>query len=289
MTKLISQPNSITIKDKNNSLIVDNNVVVGNLPNTNANDILIYNKKQTDRTLKEIDKSNKAEMIEITKAIAQWGYALGITVVAQDLVTLNNFVRENFPNLNIFDLKVCVRLVSIDSDLLETDAEHYGKLTLIYVSKVLKAYESYKGKTCFGVREKIIKLEEANKPPMSKEERMKNFKELLSNAKMTVNNGEPFEDLGEVVYNFIRHNKLIKIDKFLIDKAMQGGEDEFRAYVSDSKRGNLKKMINDVSFTATKKEEMVRRYARRYVAQFWVDNMDLETMLKNLTYEMLLY
>ena len=61
------------------------------------------------------------------------------------------------------------------------------------------------------------------------------------------------------------------------------------AYVSDSKRGNLKKMINDVSFTATKKEEMVRRYARRYVAQFWVDNMDLETMLKNLTYEMLLY
>ena len=289
MTKLISQPNSITIKDKNNSIIVDNNVVVGNLPNTNANDILIYNKKQTDRTLKEIDSSNKAEMIEITKAIAQWGYALGITVVAQDLVTLNNFVRENFPNLNIFDLKVCVRLVSIDSDLLETDAEHYGKLTLIYVSKVLKAYESYKSKTCFGVREKIIKLEEANKPPMSKEERMKNFKELLSNAKMTVDNGEPFEDLGEVVYNFIRHNKLIKIDKVLIDKAMQGGEVEFRAYVSDSKRGNLKKMINDVSFTATKKEEMVRRYARRYVAQFWVCNMDLEAMLKNLTYEMLLY
>ena len=170
MNKLISQPNSITVKD---------NIVVGNLPNTSQNDILIFNKKQTDKKLKEISTSNKAEMVEITKTIAQWGYALGITVASQDLVTLNDFVRENFPNLNIFDLKVCVRLVSTDSDLLETDAEHYGKLTMIYVSKVLKAYEYYKGKVCFGVREKVLKLEEDNKPPITNEERLKNFKELL--------------------------------------------------------------------------------------------------------------
>ena len=280
MTKLISQQNSLIVKD---------NIVVGALPKASQNDILIYNKKQTEKKLKDISNSDKAEMKEITQAIAQWGYALGITVVAQDLIALNSFIRENFPNINIFDLKVCVRLVSVDSDLLVTDAEHYGKLTMIYVSKVLKAYESYKNGVCFGIREKIIKLEEENKPPMSKEERMKNFKELLSNAKMTVNNGEAFEDLGEVVYNFIRHNKLIKIDKVLIDKAMQEGEDEFRAYVSDSKRGNLKKIINDVSFNATKKEEMVRRYARRYVAHFWICNMDLEDMLKKLTYEILLY
>jgi hypothetical protein len=280
MTKLVSQQNSLIVKD---------NIVVGALPKATQNDILIYNKKQTERKLKEISNSDKAEMKEITQTIAQWGYALGITVIAQDLIALNSFIRENFPNINIFDLKVCVRLVSVDSDLLVTDAEHYGKLTMIYVSKVLKAYESYKNSVCFGVREKITKLEEENKPPMSKEERLKNFTELLKDAKMTVNNGEFFEDYGEVVYNFIRHNKLIKIDKVLIDKAMQSGEEEFRSYVSDSKRGNLKKIINDVSFTATKKEEMVRRYARRYVAQFWVGNMDLEDMLKKLTYEMLLY
>jgi hypothetical protein len=280
MTKLISQQNTLIVKD---------NVVVGNLPKATQNDILIYNKKQTEKKLKDISNSDKAEMKEITQAIAQWGYALGITVIAEDLVTLNKFVRENFPNINIFDLKVCVRLVSVDSDLLQTDAEHYGKLTMIYVSKVLKAYESYKNGVCFGVKEKIQKLEQDNKPPMSKEERLKNFKELLTNAKSTVDNSEFFEDLGEVIYNFIRHNKLIKIDKVLIDKAMESGENEFRTYVSDTKRGNLKKMINDVNFTATKKEEMVRRYARRYVADYWVRNMDLEEMLKKLTYEMLLY
>jgi hypothetical protein len=48
-------------------------------------------------------------------------------------------------------------------------------------------------------------------------------------------------------------------------------------------------MINDVNFTATKKEEIVRRGARRYVANAWLDIMDLENMLKKLTYEMLLY
>jgi hypothetical protein len=285
MNKLVKQQNTLIVKD---------NVVVGNLPNTNPNDILIYNKKQTDKKLKDITTSDKAEMLEITKTIAQWGYALGITVIAEDLITLNNFVRENFPNLNIFDLKVCVRLVSTDSDLLQTDAEHYGKLTMIYVSKVLKAYESYKSTVCFGVREKILKIEEENKPPISNEERLENFKELLSNAKATVISGEFFEDFGEVVYNFIKFNKLMpitkgNIDQKLIDEAMESGEKEFKSYVSDDKRGNLKKMINDVGFSATKKEEMVRRYARRYVAEKWVRNMDLEQVLKKITYEMLLY
>lgn len=280
MTKLISQQNSLIVKD---------NIIVGNLPNTNPNDILIFNKRHSDRTLKEINNSNKSEVAEITKTIAQWGYALGITVASQDLITLNTFIRENFPNLNIFDLKVCVKLVSIDSDLLETDAEHYGKLTMIYVSKVLKAYETYRSTVCFNVRQKVLKIEEDNKPKISNEERLKNFKELLTDAKEKVEKGEVFEDLGEVVYNFVRHNKLIKMDKVLIDKAMESGEKEFRNAVSDSKKGNLKKIINDVSFTATKKEDMVRRGARRYVAQFWIDNMDLQETLKKLTYEMLLY
>ena len=280
MNKLVKQQNTLIVKD---------NIVVGNMPNTNPNDILIFNKKQTERKLKEISNSDKAEVTEITKTIAQWGYALGITVIAEDLITLNNFIRENFPNLNIFDLKVCVRLVSTDSDLLQTDAEHYGKLTMIYVSKVLKAYESYRSTVCFGVREKIMKLEEENKPPISKEERLKNFKELLFNAKMTVNNGETFEDTGEVVYNFIRHNKLIKIDKVLIDKAMIWGESEFRSAVSDSKRGNLKKMINDVSFNSTKKEDIVKRGARRYVAHYWVGITDIDELRQKITYEMLLY
>jgi RNA recognition motif-containing protein len=273
-----------------NSLIIKNNIVVGNLPNTSQNDILIYNKKQTEKKLKEINKStDKAELVEITKTIAEWGYALGITVVAEDLATLNNFIRENFPNLSIFDLKMCVKMVSIDSDLLETDAEHYGKLTMIYVSKILKAYESYRGKVCFGVRDKIIKYEEQNKPKITKEERLQNFKELLSNAKIAIDSGETFQDVGEVVYNFIRHNKLISINKELISEAMDYGEKQFRISVSDYAKGNLKKMINDVSFSATKKEEIVKREARRYVAQYWVKNMDLEVMLKKLSFEMLLY
>lgn len=280
MTKLISQQNSLIVKD---------NIVVGNLPNTNPNDVMIFNKKHTDRTLKEISSSNTSEITEITKIIAHWGYALGITVVAQDLVTVNNFIRENFSNLNIFDLKVCVRLVSTDSDLLETDAEHYGKLSLIYVSKILKAYETYKSTVCFGVRQKVIKLEQENKPPISKEERLKNFKELLTNAKNNSNKGEFYDDLGEVIYNFIRHNKLVNIDDELIKKAMDSGEKQFSEAVSDFKRGNLKKIINDVSFNATKKEEIVRRGARRYVANFWIGFMDLQDMLKKLTYEMLLY
>ena len=46
---------------------------------------------------------------------------------------------------------------------------------------------------------------------------------------------------------------------------------------------------NLVKQLAILKEEIVRRGARRYVANFWIDVMDLDDMLKKLTYEMLLY
>jgi hypothetical protein len=285
MTKLVSQPKSSIIKG---------NIVVGNLPNTSSNDILIYNKKQTERRLKEISKSDKQEYLEINKTISNWGYALGITVLAEDLITLNDFVRENFPNLNIFDLKFCVNLVASDSDLLETDAEHYGKLTMIYVSKVLKAYERYRSTVCFEVREKVTKIEESNKPTITKEERIRNFKVLLTDAKTAVTNGEVFGDTGEVLYQFIKHNKLMpitkgNIDQKLINEAMEYGEKQFIISISDAKRGNLKKMVNDVSFDATKKEDLVKREARRYVANLWAKKMDLEDILKKLNHEMLKY
>ena len=285
MTKSLSQHNLSIIKG---------DLVVGNLPSTNQNDVLIYNKKITEKKLKEISNSDSKEVLEITKTISEWGYALGITVIAEDLIMLNKFIRENFPNLNIFDLKVCVKLVSSDSELLETDAEHYGKLTMVYVSKVLKAYERYRSKVCFGVREKVVQIQENNKPKITKEERLSNFKQLLINAKEAVDKDGFFDDTGEVVYNFIKHNKLMKItkgnlDQDLINKAMEYGKKEFMIAVSDSKRGNLKKMINDVSFSSLKKEEIVRRGARRYVAIKWIKDVDLKEILKKLNHEMLLY
>ena len=280
MNKLISQQVSS---------IISNNVVVGNLPNTSPNDILIYNKRQTEKKLKDIKPSDKTEMLEITKAIAQWGYALGITVIAQDLVILNNFVRENFSDLNVFDLKLCVKLVSTDSELLDYDAEHYGKLTMIYVSKVLKAYQSYRGNVCFNVREKITKFNEQNKPQISEEQRIENFKKILTNGKESIINDGYFEDFGEIVYSFIRFNKLIKMTDELKKMALEYGENEFLNAVSDSRKGNLKKIINDVSFSKLKKEDMVNRGARRYISQTWLKNMNLEDMLKKINYEMLLY
>ena len=274
--------------------VIKGDLVVGNLPKTNPNDVLIYNKKITEKKLKEISNSDSKEILEITKTISEWGYALGISVIAEDLVVLNKFIRENFPNLNVFDLKVCVRLVSSDSDLLETDAEHYGKLTLVYVSKILKAYERYRSTVCFGVREKVVQIQESNKPKITIEERLVNFKQLLINAKEAVDKDDFFDDTGEVVYNFIKHNKLMPItkgnlDQELIDKAMEYGQKEFIVAVSDSKRGNLKKMINDVSFSSLKKEDIVRRGARRYVAIKWIKDIDLKEILKKINHEMLLY
>jgi hypothetical protein len=61
---------------------------------------------------------------------------------------------------------------------LETDAEAYGSLSIMYCSKVLHAYQDYKFKVLFKVREELQKIENTKPKPINKDERfliLKNY------------------------------------------------------------------------------------------------------------------
>jgi len=283
MNKLVTLHNSVIVKD---------NIIVGKLPNTSQNDIILYNKKQTEKKLKEYTNSDKKQLAEIDLEIGKWAYGLGIKIDAHDILMLNDHIRKTFPSLNIFDIKVCVSLVVSDSDLLKHDADHYGKLTPIYVSKVLKAYQEYRGEVTFIVKQKIDKIEEQTIKQVNPKERLDNFKKLLLMSKEENQRGLFVNDTGDCIYDFLKKNKLFDFsNKEFVKECIDFGEKKFQKDKSNLvntaiiKKGTFK-TAKDLIFD---KEDIVKRHAREYAVNNWLSKNDIEKFIQKINIDMLVY
>lgn len=257
--------------------------IIKSLPNTSSKDLELYNAYQTGKKLK--DYSSKEDLLLINSLILRWAQYVGIKQPeASDVNLIANFIKENHQNFNSFDIQECINLLV--NQKLNTDAEHYGSLSVIYVSKVLKAYQVHRGEVLFKVREQIRKVEESKVVPPTSKERIDNFKQNLLNAKEEVSEGKIYFDTGEIIYGFIKHNKLVQMTKDLINEAMQYGESVFH---KKAKSQALKDVINNVTFSKLVKEDIVRRHAREHVANEWLKQADIQSVNKKLTIEMLQY
>jgi hypothetical protein len=274
MNKLSKQQNSVSI--------------VSTLPNTTSKEISIYNAYQNDKKLKEF--SSKEDLMLMNSLIVRWANYVGVdTPEASQLNMLSNFIKEHFPSFNAFDIKECIGMLASQS--LETDAEHYGKISPIYVSKVLKAYQEYKSEVVFKVRGNIEKIKETEVKPIPNEERISNFQKLLTIAKKEIEQGLTYIDAGDSIYNFIKYNKLFVITKDLIEEAMVYGN---KNYINQTKKKVTQTVIKNQNFKRVadmkfEKEDMVKKYAREFVVNKFLLQLDLNELLQKINIEMLKY
>ena len=276
------------ITNTNNSVSI-----VSTLPNTTSKEILIYNAYLTDKKLKEF--STKEDLMLLNSLLVRWANYVGVeTPEASQLNMLSNFIKEHFPTFNATDIKECINLLA--NQTLDTDAEHYGKISPIYVSKVLKAYQEHKNNIVFKVRDNIQKLKEAEVVPMPDEERIANFKKLLTIAKDENNQGLTYIDAGDSLYNFIKHNRLMPItkdnlDPVLIDDAMEYGN---KLYIELRKKKVTETVIKNQSFKRIsdmefEKKDLISKYAREFVVNKFLLKMELNELLQKINIEMLKY
>jgi hypothetical protein len=274
MNKLSKQPNSVSITKT--------------LPNTTSKEISIYNSHITDKKLKEF--STKEDLMLMNSLIVRWANYVGVeTPEASQINMLANFIKEHFPTFNAYDLKECISMLASQS--LETDAEHYGKISPIYVSKVLKAYQEHKNNVVFKVRENIEKLRETEVVPMPNEERIANFKKLLTIAKGENTQGLTYIDSGDSIYNFVKYNKLIALSKELIEEAMDYGS---KLYIEQRKKKVTETVIKNQNFKRVadmqfEKEDIIKKYAREYVVNRFLLQLNLNELLQKINIEMLKY
>jgi len=274
MNKLSKQQNSVS--------------TISTLANTNSKEISIYNAYITEKRLK--DFSTKEDLMLINSLIVRWATYVGIaTPEATEINMLANFIKEHFPNFNAYDIKECINLLA--NQTLDTDAEHYGKLSPIYISKVLRDYQEYRNNIIFKVRDTIQKLKEAETVPISDKDRIANFKQLLTIAKKENVQGLTYIDAGDSLYNFIKFNKLIAITTELKDEAMDYGN---KFYMAQRKKKVTETVIKNESFKKVAdmqfdKDDIIRKYAREFVVNRFLLNLDLADILQKINMEMLKY
>ena len=271
MTQLAKQQNSVGI--------------IKSLPNTTSKEISLYNAYQTHKRIK--DFNTKDELLLMSSLILRWASYVGIKKPEpSEINTIANYIRENFPNFNAYDINECITLLVNGS--LDTDAEHYGSLSVIYCSKVMKSYQSYRGEIIFKVRDKLQKIEQDKVVVPTDAERIKNFKELLLFAKEKVSKKEVYDDFGDVLYYFFWKNNLVEkpMPESLIKDAIAYGEEKFR---TKAQNGALKSVINGVGFTKLVREDIVKKSAREYTINLWLRNADINTILKKISIEMIKY
>jgi hypothetical protein len=262
--------------------------ILKTLPNTSSKELNLYNAHTVSKRLK--DFSTREDLLLINSLITRWANYVGVnTPDAVELNTLANFIKEYFPTLNAYDLKECIGLITIGE--LKTDAEPYGKISPIYVSKVLKAYQEYKMEIVFKVKSQLEKQQQIEVIPVSNEERISNFKKLLIIASEDCSKGLYYKDAGDSIYNFIKHNKLVVLSKELISEAMDFGEKEYnrqkkeKAIESVIKHHSFKN-VADLKF---EKEDIIKKNAREFVVNRWLSNLNLKPLLEKINIEMLKY
>ena len=235
----------------------------------NKSKIEIYQAYYSLKRIKDF-KSND-ELKPLIDLIGKWRFFIGIKEeLSQEELFMNvNFIRENFSELNLVDINQAINL-SIKGSL-NIDVEHYQSFTPLYISKILLAYKKYKGEVIFDIRDSINKIEEKPKQ-LSITDRI-----ALTRASLSVlyekRNDKNFYDYGNVTYDFIKKNKLFKISKELVEKAMKYGKEQVaqetrNTAISDA-LNNTTKNLQEVR---NKKEYNIRQNARNYVVQQWFNS-----------------
>jgi hypothetical protein len=276
MNKLVKQQNSVGIQTVNNDI-----------RNVNKTQINIYNANLTNKQFKEY--STKKDLLLMNALITKWAKYTGAKQPeALDLNTIANYIKESFPNFNDFDLNEMI--VLLVNGKLETDAEHYGSLSVIYCSKVLHSYQDYKFKALSKVREELQKIENQKPKAIDREERLKNFKLLLTQAQES-SKKEYYIDSGDVIYHFINNNKLFPVTTEIKENASKYSLEKIN---NENKKKALNAVINNLSFKSIEelnfdKDQKKRKFAREYYVNLWLKNVNIQNICNILKYEMIDY
>jgi hypothetical protein len=271
------------VKQQNSVGVVKVNL--SELKNISKNDITLYNSNLNSKKFK--DYSTEKDLLLMNALITEWAKYIGVKVPEPiDMNGLAKFIKESFPNFNDFDLNECITLLA--NNKLETDAESYGGLSPIYCSKVLHAYQDYKHKILFKVRDEIQKIENNQPKVIDKKQRLTDFKKLLKYASDDVKKGEIFLDTGDVIYEFVKFNKLMNFHE-IKDEAIEYGQKKFneekkKKVIEATIKFHQYKSVEELNFD---KEDKIKKYAREFAINNWLKSINIEEIVSKLTYEMI--
>lgn len=232
---------------------------------------------------KRIGEFNTEDMKGLVEVMGKWRFLLGVVSESSDteLVYICQFIYDEFKRFTLTDIKLAMNwAISGKTDMSYVSVR---SLSANYVSKAIQAYEVLKR----SIVEKIAQDKEtyerhiARETPteISIEDRIATFKEILISAFIDYKEKGSFYDFGDFIYNWIKDNKIVAVNKQIINDAMVYGETKLRKVKHDEKHDMGMRRVKIKEAGADKDEFRKKKFAREYIITKFFDKVDIEKLV----------
>jgi len=248
----------------------------------------IYNASQIEKKLGDYEPKSKDQQALITE-LGVWSALVGYKCTAQELKVIESAVRKSFPTYNLLDIKTARDLSSEGKFV----TQYHGNFSVIYVNTILSEYRKFRGESIVSEKQKRAKIE-AEKPLPKPEpnERLETFKTILKNAydhQKDINKESDYVDLGNVLYDFIKANKLLTPTKEMIQSATEYAR---KIYLQSVKEKNYGAVIRKEHIEKRQKaNEKVIQLQKQYIVITFLNNFktkkDFSKFVETVTIDMI--
>lgn len=229
---------------------------------------------------KKLGQYDKSDMTMLVELMAQWKVHIGVTGEAFDneLIFICQFLYDNFKHFTISDIRLAMNWAI--SGKLDLSFVSSKTLSSLYVSKTLNLYEEEKRRLVNKISQEKEnyerKRELSNKLEISPLDKANQFKEHIMSVYNKYKQDAVLIDIGDLIYNWVRNNKIINITNIDIEEALKYSHNR---YIDEKANENLravfKKNTDEIS-----KEVRKKKFAREYILMKFFDKVDIINIIK---------
>lgn len=141
-----------------------------------------------------------------------------------DYIIILDFIKECYPDLNIFDLEQCMKMIASNQLEVKKTAsdESFASFSCSYIGRNLSAYKSWKKEVISNINSEISKYNLLlPAPKIQEEELLKNKKTFLLFSYNEIKQNEyNFIDYRNLVFDFLYKNKFIEVTENLKNESL---------------------------------------------------------------------
>ena len=157
------------------------------------------------------DAEDKNEQFQnLHKLIIKWAVLTGVKPLPTDdeIRLFVEYIAEHFYRLSLLEIDNAFNLATAGK--LDIEADHYQSFSVIYISKIINAYNRYNGKYIIEYRNQLAEIErEKNKP--TPEQQMQMMIESILEGFDKFKDDPQYNHFGYISYDFLKKHRCFKV------------------------------------------------------------------------------
>lgn len=229
---------------------------------------------------KKLGQYDKSDMTLLVELMAQWKVHIGVTgeTFDNELIFICQFLYDNFKHFTISDIRLAMNWAI--SGKLDLSFVSSKTLSSLYVSKALNLYEEEKRRIVNIISQEKEsynrKRELSNKLEISPLDKANQFKEHIMAVYNKYKEDSVLIDIGDLIYNWVRNNKIINITNIDIEEALKYSHNR---YIDEKANENLRAVFKNNTDDISK-EVRKKKFAREYILMKFFDKVDIINIIK---------